>query len=131
MGAGNPKVYTSAQYGEGVAGILYTLEVLVKENYNIDRCKPFVERGYSFLWEAAISHWQHLSGGYHAGAGGIAVALAERQQVGTPKTAQDTIEFLLSIETTSVDVRSGLAGQGLAIRECYPDGGEFAGSVLE
>lgn len=124
--ASAPRVFTTMALGEGIAGVLSTIEHLAQKGYRTVTCQKKIERGYHYLWEIAINHWQNYSPGYYSGLGGLASTLVGRRESGAIVTHPELLNYLLSVPSKSLDIKNGYAGQGIAILQCYPNRDEFA-----
>jgi hypothetical protein len=112
---------------DGIAGILYLLARLRKNNIDVAGCVTPYYKGLEFVKDGALGN-DH---GLWKGSAGVALAFSEGIKGGLiPDTHEyrDYILRALDLRSISPDMNNGAAGQGIALNLCrnYLDESTFA-----
>lgn len=106
-----------ASYNRGIAGIIYMLSQAKKVGLDIDITLPFIEKGLDLVRGKYINRIERASAGLHFGSTGIAAMLALAIRQGLVEASAEHLgwmDMLLEKSNTSLNMTSGVAGQGIA-----------------
>jgi Lanthionine synthetase C-like protein len=115
-----PQIETAVYPGwwNGVAGPLWLLAIAKKQNFNIEICRVPYEESWGYLFKAFSASSTNTS--LYEGAAGMSLALAAAydSQLIIPVGIRMHFEMLLEKRERGLALRSGLAGQGVALLKC-------------
>lgn len=106
-----------ASYSHGASGILYFLAQAKRVGLDIDITAPYVQKALELIELKYIDRLESAKPGLHFGADGIAAVLstAIREKLIVPSSESlEWIDLLLQKPAESIEIKSGMAGQGLA-----------------
>lgn len=117
----NKAWYASVQ--KGASGIIYFLSKANSVNIDIENTKPYIQKGVNLFEARYILKIEDANAGLHYGGAGIAAVMATAIREGAIEPQSDYFEWinrLLELNTDSLGIQNGLAGQGIANWLCDP-----------
>lgn len=106
-----------ASFHLGGTGVLYLLSRAHLSGLDVEITRPHIHHILSLIEKKYIDNFEIALPGLHFGADGIAACLSEALQYGLIEPSdkyQNWINSLLKKKTESIDIISGIAGQGMA-----------------
>lgn len=104
-----------ASFTRGAAGVIYVLNRAQRMGFDISATMPFIEKGIELISLKYVDLNGDTSPSLNTGSSGIAVVLSEAINAEViDKDLGSKIPSLLHLNTQSLDISNGIAGQGLA-----------------
>lgn len=106
---------------EGISGVLYLLARAKISGYDVEFCKINYNKGWKFIEEEYFNYLPNITPGLYGGAAGMAVSLAEgirSSLLEDNPTNWERIFQCLTLPNITLDLATGLSGQGIAILQC-------------
>lgn len=110
-----------ASYNRGVSGVIYLLTQAKRIGLDITASQPFIEKGITLIKEKYIKRIDRASSGLHFGSDGIAAVLAsaiQNEMIEPTSEYLDWIDQLLEKPGSALDIKNGVAGQGMVNLIC-------------
>ncbi|MBT1689233.1 lanthionine synthetase LanC family protein [Dawidia soli] len=125
------KTYTPGLY-EGVGSAIYVASIAKRLNYPINALKSPLSTAFRFINSSSMSKLPNIHPGFYHGTAGQAMAMTlaiRNQLLPESPSLRESLTTCLSLPTSDLTMAQGIAGQCMAMLQCYPERSQ--NSVIE